>query len=1119
MVRPDLGIIKPRLGASFVLLSTGVAGAGLGGLGTPEPGTDFPPAGPDGDAVSLELDLVVPAHATRLSFQYNFLSTESPEFLQTIFNDTFSVRIVDAAGPHDFSLASVNSSDFFEASDSHAKGTGFDIYADQTAGVTSVFGGVFPDAGLTDFQGFSFDVTGGDTIQLIFSVQDNGDGILDSAVVLDALQFSSIATVDPNPDLLVGGVITQDPDTLATQGRVVRGAVADGTSEVLLRVKVPGPGNVTFAVPPPPGATAKLNGSLTAIDGAGPSDPNDLASPITTRAVAAAGGEYAFARFHAPPDFNRGSDAALLERAASVTASYTPDDGAGAPFDAQVNLQIRRPPVVLARGLWSNRLFWLPPTTAAHDENFIVNSPAFDVTYATQPYSCNNELRLVLPPDAVHSACPWQRIAPPDGTVLCKTEQETAIGAAAGQALFNVRKLGIAASKVDLVAHGDTGIQARRYIGSPGYQNDVNRLITVNTPHFGTRAVDALAVTRSTDAGAPSTEDFLCHARANAEVPIDAGDLDSLESQHIHLTHTSVPAHALVGTGAGALSSLVFKARAGALFGTYAEVKAKIAVSIGKVSPTGCAVFGTDDHDMLVETASQQGGIADVAHTAFAMTPAQVATPDQLSDYLHSTRNVNVSKRIVELLNSPVAGPLFAEFPDATTLAATCGLNPAPGLGREARSALAVASGTVRVTSPASGTEVLAGATVTVEIAAENGFVPASVLAVIRDSTALAGASPLVAHIQVPPEALGRVSLFVIGTDANDESVVSEAVTLNVRTDATLQTVKIVTQDPVLFGTGRQRALDVLGEYNDDVTRDITAAAVGTEYHSSNVSIATVSADGVVTSVSPGIATITARNGTVQDSISVTVLANRSPVARAGGDVSRACVFPGATTPVQLDGSASFDPEGDPLTYSWFEGGVLIASGPTPVVDLGPGDHAIELVVSDGSSSSPPDTVEVSLVADSEPPVVVIHRHRTVLWPPDHRYRTFRLSDCVTHVSDACDGELDIDEVGKITRVTSDERESERHGYPRHHDDETCRDIVITGDSSVKLRAERDVDGNGRVYTVFFDVVDSTGNVAASSCQIAVPRFFPFEPAVENSCHYCEGKDCGRCPGHDDACR
>lgn len=78
---------------------------------------------------------------------------------------------------------------------------------------------------------------------------------------------------------------------------------------------------------------------------------------------------------------------------------------------------------------------------------------------------------------------------------------------------------------------------------------------------------------------------------------------------------------------------------------------------------------------------------------------------------------------------------------------------------------------------------------------------------------------------------------------------------------------------------------------------------------------------------------------------------------------------------VALDGSGSSDPDGDALTYAWtlvarpsgsnaaLDGGNTAT--PTLVVDV-PGTYTLELVVSDGSASSAPDTVRV-LTANTAP--------------------------------------------------------------------------------------------------------------------------------------------------------
>ncbi|MCF8036881.1 MAG: hypothetical protein K9K62_08415 [Desulfobacteraceae bacterium] len=116
--------------------------------------------------------------------------------------------------------------------------------------------------------------------------------------------------------------------------------------------------------------------------------------------------------------------------------------------------------------------------------------------------------------------------------------------------------------------------------------------------------------------------------------------------------------------------------------------------------------------------------------------------------------------------------------------------------------------------------------------------------------------------------------------------------------------------------------------------------------------------------------TLTVSDGIDTDTDSVTITAttdtgNEPPVADAGED--RTEVIEGPTT-VYLDGTGSYDPDGDSLTYAWSQ-----LAGPSvtflPSISNAqrsfdtsqPGDYTFELIVNDGTVDSNPDTVNITL--------------------------------------------------------------------------------------------------------------------------------------------------------------
>jgi hypothetical protein len=207
---------------------------------------------------------------------------------------------------------------------------------------------------------------------------------------------------------------------------------------------------------------------------------------------------------------------------------------------------------------------------------------------------------------------------------------------------------------------------------------------------------------------------------------------------------------------------------------------------------------------------------------------------------------------------------------------------------------------------------------------------------------------------------------------------------------------------------------------------------------------------------------------------------NEAPVANAGADQNFDCA-PAAGLDVTLDGSGSSDPDDDALSYTWKEGSTILGTEEMITVPLTPGTHTIILTVDDGNGETDIDEVVVTIDADTEAPDITVATEVLGMWPPNHKYQTFTLADFAVSVSDNCEC---ADLEATIVCVTSDEPDDAKGGG----DGKTTNDIVIVNDHTVKLRAERAGNGDGRVYTITISATDCAGLTGTTTCEVIVPH-------------------------------
>lgn len=215
---------------------------------------------------------------------------------------------------------------------------------------------------------------------------------------------------------------------------------------------------------------------------------------------------------------------------------------------------------------------------------------------------------------------------------------------------------------------------------------------------------------------------------------------------------------------------------------------------------------------------------------------------------------------------------------------------------------------------------------------------------------------------------------------------------------------------------------------------------------------------------------------------------NRPPVARCQDVTVDADLTCSAAASID-DGS--FDPDNDTIDCT------QSPAGPYRL-----GDTKVTLTCTDpgGLTSSCNSLVTVR---DTQPPEFTLNPP-TVLQPPNHQYHTFSLASCVQSITDQCSGGRFLEGTERITKVTSDEPDDAAGGG----DGNTRDDMVITSATTVDLRAERQGDGDGRVYHVHFTVSDASGNTTEGSCPVFVPHDRGDATAEDSGVASCVGSGC-----------
>ncbi|HEX5133217.1 MAG TPA: FlgD immunoglobulin-like domain containing protein, partial [Candidatus Krumholzibacteria bacterium] len=145
---------------------------------------------------------------------------------------------------------------------------------------------------------------------------------------------------------------------------------------------------------------------------------------------------------------------------------------------------------------------------------------------------------------------------------------------------------------------------------------------------------------------------------------------------------------------------------------------------------------------------------------------------------------------------------------------------------------------------------------------------------------------------------------------------------------------------------------------------------------------------------------------------------------------------------------------------------------------FGLGETTVTFTARDDDNNANTCTAKVT-VQDTTPPEIDVVLDRDVLWPPNHKYATVCAEVTVT---DICDP----DPTWVLFSTESNEPDNEKGDG--NTTDDIAGDATGTADVCVDLRSERQGGGDGRKYTLIYEAMDMSGNVAYDTVCVRVPH-------------------------------
>ncbi len=405
--------------------------------------------------------------------------------------------------------------------------------------------------------------------------------------------------------------------------------------------------------------------------------------------------------------------------------------------------------------------------------------------------------------------------------------------------MHRCRTNGFSVGKVIYMGHSMGGLLGRQYIQSANYKKDIQKFITINTPHSGSQVANFL---ENKSASYPMIKSIFSTMGmemlgATEDLRVNSTAIQNLNAYANSSNYDSVSCHAVTTTSQVILTGGTAATTLTILITRNLRIARGVYRTSLAVNNFMSELFNGEKHDLIVPLSSQKGGLSG-NHTNNIAPQVHMGSPG----------NTSVRQQVTELIALSPDHPAFS-LTGFNPPKLSSAYRPAPSSPPSARPT----SGSVTIDAPLANQTYYPGQQVNIEVSS-TGSIDRLLVMQRNGDYNISSSDSDVANATfiytVPEDAIGRLIIVAVGGDSTG-IVDFDTVSIEVEVTARLDSISFY-PNPLYIAANSYEKINLTGWFDDSVSRSLNTIP-SVQYEVIDTAIAGYISDNILKGLQEGV--------------------------------------------------------------------------------------------------------------------------------------------------------------------------------------------------------------------------------------------------------------------------